>query len=56
MNTFAPRPYIEVIREAFRFLASDPGPKTPEKRDLMRELRQRIAEVENAQRPTSQSV
>jgi hypothetical protein len=55
MNTFAPRPYIEVIREAFRILASDPGPKTPEKRDLMRELRQRIAEVENAQHRTGQS-
>ena len=36
------RPMLEVLREALRTLQDDPGPMTPEKRQLVRYLRERI--------------
>lgn len=52
MTSFPSRPLIDVIREAFRTLEADPGPRTPEKSALMRQLRERIADYEANQRPT----
>jgi hypothetical protein len=40
---FRYRPLLEVFREALRVLQNEPGPMTPEKSELMRYLRERIA-------------
>ena len=47
--SFKYRPFLEVLREALRTLQTEPGPKTPEKTNLMLYIRQRIAEQESPQ-------
>jgi hypothetical protein len=46
------RPYLEVLRDALRALEAEPGSATPEKSELLRQLRKRIAEIESTQRLT----
>lgn len=55
MNSFPPRPIIEVLREALQTLDTDPKPLTPKKRELLRQIRYLIAECEATQRPNSSS-
>lgn len=46
--SFNYRPLFEVLREALRTLQNEPGPMTPEKSELIRYLRERIAANVNA--------
>ena len=45
---------LDIYSNALRTLESEPGPMTPEKADLLRFLRERIAEYEITQRILSQ--
>lgn len=45
------RPMLQVLREALHTLQTEPGPMTPEKKELLSYLRERIVANQNDSAP-----